>query len=154
MIALLTIVRLPALAAIFVGVTALVVAVYVLWARALDRAGDDALPHVPIEERRVDLLNRDRIAILEARYRAVAAHLTVGLAVLSACMLLALVGIYVLFAQLQDSRIATARDTCERNRTTVQEATRRFPDIADVLKRAFPYEDDCQAYAERRVRTH
>jgi hypothetical protein len=146
-----------AAAMVAVGCVVLSAAAWLLWMRALERQGPTTSAVVPVEdEQRSDLLNRDRIAALEARWLAVARHLTMMVVVLTVSMLVALIGIYSLFGRLQDSRIASLTDQCEQTNhehlAIQQFVGDRNPDLTARTAEAFPIEPNCPAAARERAK--
>lgn len=141
------------MALVVAGVVLLAVVVGLLVARRAARRDPPPVVPVPPEEddRRKDVETRERIAQLEQRYRHAVRSLVIGLGVLSVCVVVALAGVTVLLDRLQDSRVRTLREACERNKDAVHVASGKFPDLGPFFRHVFPFEDDCQGYAERRA---
>lgn len=104
----------------------------------------------PDHDRRRDLKSRGRVSDLEQRYRRVA-RLLLG------ALVVQVVVVFVGFALLQDQRVDSLEDSCQRDNRqarglrTVVAGTR--PDFQELVADTFPIERDCRAAAERRAGT-
>lgn len=114
------------------------------------------------DERRQDLASRRRVADLEARYRKVARHLTLGFAALTLGVVLALALVWRLSLnnrdqgrQLQANRVDVVEASCDqRNREhqVMRRLLKRSQDSARLLKDEGTINATQLARAEREYR--
>lgn len=114
-------------------------------------------------DRRHDLVARERIVQLEARYRRVARELTLGLAATTLGFVLAIAGVWHttkqnhrLVSDQQRNRVAVLTELCEvanaQNRA-IRRVLVRFPDAtARASVREFPINPNCRATAQKQIR--